>query len=113
MATIRPQLYSKNKKRRHLVIVSQTRFIIATLLTLIILSIIISYFAGLYISEAFTPSETVSITVSAGDTLWSIASQHNAYNEDIREVVYRIRKQNELKSADIFIGQELEIPVLH
>jgi hypothetical protein len=112
MAAIQPQHYQKRQKNKtRLVIVSQTRFILASLIALIILSAILSYFAGLFMSEALVQPEFITKTVASGDTLWSIASQYNDSDEDIREVVYRIRKENNLDNATIYVGQELLIPI--
>ena len=50
------------------------------------------------------------VIVQPGDTLWSIA-QAQVPNEDPRDVVDSIKKLNQLKSADIFPGQVLQITV--
>ena len=47
--------------------------------------------------------------VKAGETLWSIASNISS-DEDIREVVYYIRKDNNITDCgSLQIGQELKI----
>jgi hypothetical protein len=68
-------------------------------------------------SKALSPNSTNAtklsyskITVCSGDTLWTIASQNNSNNDDIREVVYNIKQINKLDSAIITPGQELLIP---
>lgn len=50
-----------------------------------------------------------------GDTLWSIAENErntNEYykNKDIREVMYEIRKINNLQNENLTIGQKILIP---
>lgn len=50
------------------------------------------------------------VVVCSGDTLWSIASQYIAENQDVREMIYDIRKLNSLSSAMLIPGQELLIP---
>lgn len=50
------------------------------------------------------------VTVCTGDTLWTIASQYISKNDDIRELIYNIKKVNNLDSAIIIPGQELLIP---
>lgn len=101
----------KNTPRKRLVIVNQTRFVIASVLSLIILSILFTYMAGLFISDASTHTDFIEIRVVEGDTLWRIALNHNYYNEDPRAVVHRIKRFNTLSSADIVAGQALFIPL--
>ncbi|MBM7560650.1 cell division suppressor protein YneA [Fusibacter tunisiensis] len=101
----------KTNRRKKLIVVNQTRFIIASLLTLIILSGLISLFTNSIISEAKSTIDSIELTVNRGDTLWEIASEYNYYNEDLREVVYRIKQYNNLDDSRIFVGQTLEIPV--
>ena len=66
-------------------------------------------------------SETIqnykTITVNKGDTLWSIASyeqEENRYykDEDIRNIIYNIKKVNNLKSSDLSEKQNLKIPIV-
>lgn len=52
-----------------------------------------------------------------GDTLWSIAEEQantNEYykNKDIREVIYEIKKINNIKSENLRIGQKIVIPTI-
>jgi LysM repeat protein len=51
------------------------------------------------------------VVVYPGDTLWSIASEHNENNSDIRKIIHKIRIANNLDSAIIMPGQELVIPL--
>jgi LysM repeat protein len=46
--------------------------------------------------------------VAKGDTLWSIAKN---YDGNINENIYEIRKANNLNTSDLYIGQELLIPI--
>lgn len=52
----------------------------------------------------------IEVTVRTGDSLWSIAEVHCPEDEDIRNFVYRIKKENSLKSSTLSIGQKLLIP---
>lgn len=52
-----------------------------------------------------------SYTVARGDTMWSIAVQHNP-SHDPRKVVRAIMAANELDSVDIQPGQVLFVPAL-
>ena len=52
--------------------------------------------------------------VMEGDTLWDIAGEYRAEDEDIRAVVWRIRNANKDKIDDrcnIHAGDRLRIPV--
>ena len=54
--------------------------------------------------------------VSRGETLWSISKdeqENNKYfeNEDIRKIVFEIRKINELPNNELYEGLELKIPI--
>lgn len=109
--TFDSRLYRRRPKRRRLVIVNRMRFIVATMLALILLSIIFSYITGNFMSVASTNQDYLEITVVPGDTLWEIASQYNYYNEDIRQVLYNIQSTNQMTSSTIYPGQVLIIPV--
>ncbi len=61
--------------------------------------------------------ECITIRVSKGDTLWSIASdlqKNNDYykNKDIRYIVFDIKNTNNLESSNLQINQELMIPII-
>ena len=81
---------------------------------------LIAFILGAMLSGGFTYM-TVSaspdiyekqvITVHTGDTLWDIAADWSGKDEDIREVILRIQKENNLKGSNLAIGQRLVIPV--
>ncbi len=100
-----------SKRKTRTVIVNPVRFVIASVITLIILSIVFTYITGSMRSEASTPVRTIDVTVEAGDTLWSIARAHNVNQEDIRAVVWRIRTFNDLPNANIYPNQVIKIPI--
>lgn len=81
----------------------------------VVLLVILMVVAGIGISEAYEPTKTIQMTVGNGDTLWQIASNVNAEyyqdRKDPRELVYEISSYNQLDSAMIYPGQELEIPL--
>jgi LysM repeat protein len=55
-------------------------------------------------------SPTVLYTVEAGDTLWSVATEHYPASEDPRVTVEVIRDANDLPDAQIYPGTRLELP---
>jgi LysM repeat protein len=49
--------------------------------------------------------------VSAGDTLWEIASEHVADGEDVRPLIQAIKERTGMASSAIQPGQVLQIPL--
>ncbi len=107
---IRQPGYSRAKKKKRLYIVNRTRFVIMTLIALILISTIISYITGFIMSEAATNHSDIIVKIVAGDTLWDIASKNNFYEEDVRAVVYRIKQYNNLDDSTVYVGQTIAIP---
>lgn len=79
--------------------------------------------AGLIIVALLSINNTYSKTeisykedyIVKGDTLWSIAENEinsNEYykNKDIREVMFEIKKVNNLPNGDLTVGQKIIIP---
>lgn len=105
---------TRRRKRRHMKIVSKTRF--ATSMTLIFIFILstsmIAY--GAFDSDSKIEHPKAEYTVKSGDTLWSIASEINSEqfekSKDIRKLIFDIRKTNHLEDHVIYVGQVLEIP---
>lgn len=50
------------------------------------------------------------VVVTSGDTLWEIAGANSDGHEDIRKLVFLIKKRNQLDTAAITPGQTLIIP---
>ena len=82
-------------------IVNKKRFITSiTIMLLIVISIFNLCFAK---SEMITEN----YTISAGDTLWSIACE-NA-DGDVRKYIYELREINNLNDCMIYPGQTIKI----
>lgn len=66
-----------------------------------------------YMTVSASPEiyEKQVITVHTGDTLWDIAGEWGGRDEDIREVILRIQKENNLTGSSLAVGQQLVIPV--
>lgn len=92
-------------------IVNKKKFI--KMVTLIIGIIVILFIFFNTISFSKGEIKTKTIYVSNGDTLWTIAKQEqekNVYYEDkdIREIIYQIKKLNNLKNnSNLSEGQKL------
>lgn len=86
---------------------------------LVLIGIIISTIL-LFSNKSYSKGEIKEkiVYVSSGDTLWNIASQEQENNDyysekDIREIVYEIRKLNNLSNTStLSVGQKLKIKSL-
>ncbi|MEN6413101.1 MAG: LysM domain-containing protein [Veillonellales bacterium] len=67
----------------------------------------------LAISRAFVDTTTYeTVYVNPGDTVWQIAAKYTTPKDDIREVVFEIRRINKLdNNAKVYPGQTLRVPV--
>lgn len=68
-------------------------------------------------SLSYRDTQYREIYVCSGDTLWDIAKneqQNNDYykGKDIREIIFHIKKINNLPSSDLNINQKILIPSL-
>ena len=54
------------------------------------------------------PTEVVQ--VAPGETLWDIASRLTATGDDVRGVIYDIKRLNALDSSGLTAGQRLRVP---
>ena len=59
----------------------------------------------------YSDYHTHTVVVNNGESLWEIASRHANGQEDVREVMYRISRANDLKSKYVYPGQVLKVPV--
>lgn len=96
-----------------MIIKSWKKFLRAILIIMGIVICINMFISNRTLSHQEVEYKTVSVT--SGDTLWTIAKEEqeeNSYYEgkDIRDIVYDIKKTNNLKTANLKINQVLEIP---
>lgn len=54
-------------------------------------------------------TQIIEYTVSSGQTLWDIAAEHKADDEDIRKYIYDIKKLNNMTDSTIYPGQTIKI----
>jgi nucleoid-associated protein YgaU len=59
---------------------------------------------------AASPEQLSSVTVRAGDSLWTIASSYTPNGGNVQETLDRIVASNHLSDATIQPGQRLQIP---
>jgi LysM repeat protein len=76
-------------------------------------------FAGILGVDAFADKATAAneivnlpVTIHAGDTLWSIASNYAEDGSDIRAYVREIAALNELDGNTIYAGHTILVPVI-
>lgn len=99
-------------KSRKYVIVNSKRFF--AFITFILL------FFSLVLTLIFTFSKAHSSSYSqgykeyhvvTGDSLWDISLKNMPENYDVREMVYNIKKLNNMKTSEIYDGDTIKIPI--
>lgn len=86
-------------------IANKKKFVRSTTIAILLL-------VGLFnisIAKSNKEAEIISYTVSNGETLWSIAEEYKAENEDPRQYIYDIKKLNNMDNSNIYEGQILQI----
>lgn len=62
------------------------------------------------VHSSYYYSEHEEIQVLQGDTLWNIAIEYLSPGDDIREVVYDIKKLNNMDTGYIYPGDIIKMP---
>ena len=83
-------------------------FVIAVLIIIIIASVPILNIDGLVDASGY--NNTMIYIVKEGDSLWTIVKTHYPDN-DIRKMIYKIEKLNNINRSIIYPGQQLELPI--
>lgn len=119
MTAIIHQLYPTSARtaaqRTRLRLTRRGRIVFGTL-GVILASCVISFGAMLGSSGAQASVENVGssaftyVVAEPGDTLWAIANRV-APAADARDVIYEIKRLNQLEGSGILVGQELAIPL--
>ena len=94
-------------------IVNMKKF--ARSLVIVVLSILFLLSVGLSSTYSKGKVEYKEQYIYQGDTLWSIAEQQlkeNKYyeNEDIRNIVIEIKSINNIDTANLKVGEKIQIP---
>lgn len=95
-------------------IINKNKFFRSFVLLIIFLSFVFLCFFNKSSSEEIQNYKT--ITVTYGDTLWSIAEHEQIENpyykdSDIRYIIYSIKKVNNLETCTLTVNQSLIIPI--
>lgn len=96
---------AKGAKGRRVTARVRRRRTVVALLAVLILAVAVP---RLMASDSVGPAPQVHV-VSAGESLWSIAS-HYAPKEDPRRFVREVKLLNDLEQAQVFPGQKLTLP---
>ncbi|HHV94940.1 MAG TPA: LysM peptidoglycan-binding domain-containing protein [Clostridiaceae bacterium] len=91
--------------KKKYVLKNKLRFTIF-LITLIVTTVV--GFLGTTVN-GYKENTYFEVRVSKGDTLWEIATK-NAKSGDVRKLIYKIKKINNLKDSVIYPGMILKIP---
>lgn len=76
--------------------------------------LIFTFIFSAFISTGVTASkvtDTETMRIAVGDTLWSIASECNTCGDDVRDIMDDIMKLNNMKTAELHIGDTIIIPI--
>ena len=92
--------YVLKNKRRFLII-------IAVLISIVCSTLIIATTT----TKGYTEPTNIKVVVEPGDTLWDIVCEHYGNNVDIRRTIAEIRKNNEMTTSELQVGQIILIPV--
>jgi len=94
-----------NKRRYKLK--NRTRFF-SLIFFISLIVFIIAYTASV---SGYSEPEYVIITVQPGDSLWSIAQKYCDNSCDIRELIYKIKKINNMDSSLLVANTSIIVPV--
>ena len=95
----------KKKSKKHIKIVNKRRFAFFCTLCIIFTMALCG------IKSATAYSDTYTITVASGDTLWDIARENNPAGRDVRKIVDDIIRLNHMTDTSLYSGDKLIIPL--
>ena len=79
-------------------------------LLIMVMAMIMAFGLGVF-AVADDGIDFVTVTVSSGDTLWNLCAQYKPERMDLRDFIEKVKYENNMESSEIFMGQELMIPV--
>ncbi|SHJ47207.1 cell division suppressor protein YneA [Paramaledivibacter caminithermalis] len=94
-----------------LVIVNKKRFMLSTILIMVILFFFVSSILAMINKvEGYQEPKYIEVVVENGDTVWDLAREFSSKDKDVRKAIYEIGIVNNLDSYSIYPGQVLKIP---
>ncbi|MBQ4516570.1 MAG: LysM peptidoglycan-binding domain-containing protein [Clostridia bacterium] len=79
-------------------------------LLIMVMAMIMAFGLGVF-AVADDGIDFVTVTVSSGDTLWNLCAPYKPERMDLRDFIEKVKYENNMESSEIFMGQELMIPV--
>ncbi|WFA09735.1 LysM peptidoglycan-binding domain-containing protein [Tissierella sp. Yu-01] len=99
-------------KSRKYVIVDSKRFFAFITFVLLIFSLVLTLIFTF--SKAHSSSynqEYKEYHVVTGDSLWDISLRNMPEDYDVREMIYNIKKLNNMETSEIYHGDTIKIPI--
>mgnify|MGYP006278708437 CR=1 FL=1 len=96
--------------KRKSVITNKFRFTMFLTIVFVILTLLINGILNIVNASFPTYEDYEKVLVREGDTLWEIAKENNRYNQDIRKVIYEIKKVNKIDDSYLMPGDVIKIP---
>ena len=93
---------------KHYRIVNKYRFTAFVLVVLLLLCFAVSSVFNHV--NAKSGVRYVSVNITEGDTLWTIAKEYGSDHKDIRRVIYDICKANDITADSLRPGQTILVP---
>ena len=95
---------------KHYHITSPARFAAFLLIAMILIVSATATVTGS--DKGFGPADSTytEVRIQSGDTLWDLAKVYGPQDEDVRRVVKRICRINEIAPEDLMPGQIIKIP---
>lgn len=109
MGSIDNKYIYKNKNRKTLRY-SRIKFVFAVSFVMIIAVASINMLIGSDKAMGQSNNSYITIKVSPGETMWSIAENHKKDDMDIREAIYLISEANDISANDVKSDMTLRIP---
>lgn len=102
--------YKNNSSRKEVIIMNKKIYLKNPERLIMSIAILVFIIFGMFgfqnVALGDSIPEYITITVSKGDTIWTIAKDYYQQN-DVRDIVEEIKKINNLENSNIKVGQEL------
>ena len=86
---------------------------LAVFLAGLLMVLVVGFFLGagsVATQERGEAAPTEVVQVAPGETLWDIASRRTPTGDDVRDVMYDIKRLNALEGSSLMAGQRIRVP---